>query len=78
MELDKFLALVGETLDYEGTIGIEDNVSAIEVWDSLGILSIVAMLDEMGFSIDLDQFEKIKTIRQFVDIVGIVDDSSKS
>jgi len=78
MEINKFLALVGETLDYEGIINIEDNVADIDVWDSLGILSIVGMLDSMGVVVDLEEFEKMETIRDFVNIVGIVDDSAKN
>jgi len=74
MELNKFLELLEETLDHEGTIDINDNVSDIEMWDSLGILSIVSMLDGLGVSVELEKFETIDTIKEFVDLVGIVDD----
>ena len=74
MELNKFLELLEETLDHEGTIDINDNVSDIEMWDSLGILSIVSMLDGLGVSVELVKFETIDTIKEFVDLVGIVDD----
>ncbi len=74
MELNKFLELLEETLDHEGTIDINDNVSDIERWDSLGILSIVSMLDGLGVSVELEKFETIDTIKEFVDLVGIVDD----
>ena len=75
MELNKFLMLISDALEYEGVLNIDDHVSDIEGWDSLGILSIVAMLDSMGVAVNLGQFERIKTIRELFDTIGAFDDS---
>jgi acyl carrier protein len=74
MKLVEFLELVAEALDCEETLVVEDKVCGIEGWDSLGILSIVSMLDGLGMSVELDKFQKIDTIRDFVTLVGFVDE----
>ena len=74
MKLVEFLELVAQALDCEETLVVEDKVRGIEGWDSLGILSIVSMLDGLGMSVELDKFEKIDTIQDFVTLVGFVDE----
>lgn len=74
MELNKFLTLLEETLEHEGSIDINDNLSDIETWDSLGVLSIVSMLNDLGLDVEIEKFETLETIKDFVDLVGIVDD----
>jgi acyl carrier protein len=74
MKLVKFLELVAEALGHEETIGIDDQVHDIEGWDSLGILSIVSLLDGLGIIVELEKFENIETISDFVTLVGFVDE----
>jgi acyl carrier protein len=74
MKLEDFLELVADTLDCEEEIALSDNVLDIEGWDSLGVLSIVSMLDGLGMPVELDKFEDIVTIQDFVTLVGFVDD----
>ena len=73
MELTDFLALLEETIEHDGTLGLDDSLSDVETWDSLGILSVVSMLDDLGVSVELEKFESLETIKDFVDLVGIVD-----
>lgn len=74
MNKDQFLIAVSEALDTEEPVSMSDKVSDIPEWDSLGILSLVDMLDEIGISIELDQFEDIETIEGFLSLVGILED----
>lgn len=47
MELTKKLALIEETLDTEeGVLKPETPLSEVESWDSIAMLSLIAMLDE--------------------------------
>ena len=73
MNVKEFLKLTTETLECENEIGIDDDIDDIEEWDSLGVLSIISMLDEMGITLALDQFENIETIKDYIDLVGISD-----
>ena len=73
MNVKEFLKLTSEILECENEIGIDDDIDDIEEWDSLGVLSIISMLDEMGITLALDQFEIIETIKDYIDLVGISD-----
>jgi|TARA_B110000211_G_C13926225_1_gene485081 acyl carrier protein len=74
MKLEEFLELVAEALDCEDVIVLSDKVLDIEGWDSLGVLSIVSMLDGLGMPVELDKFEEIDTVQDFVTLVGFVDE----
>ncbi|MDA9091417.1 phosphopantetheine-binding protein [Porticoccaceae bacterium] len=74
MKLEDFLELVADALDCEDAIVLSDNVLDIEGWDSLGVLSIVSMLDGLGMPVELEKFDDIVTVQDFVTLVGIVDE----
>ena len=74
MNIEEFLKVTAETLDYEEVINIDDRLEDIDMWDSLGVLSLVEMLDEMNISVELDRFEDLETIREFIALAGISDD----
>ena len=73
MNVTEFLKLTSEILECENEIEIDDDIEDIDEWDSLGVLSIISMLDEMGITLALDQFENIETIKDYIDLVGISD-----
>ena len=73
MNVKEFLKLTSEILECENEIGIDDDIEDIDEWDSLGVLSIISMLDEMGITLALDQFENIETIKDYIELVGISD-----
>lgn len=55
-----------------GSIGIDDNFREYEVWDSLALLSLMAMLeDEYSTTIPRDEFQKINTIHELFNYVNI-------
>lgn len=74
MKLNDFLELITETIEAENPINIDDNIDDIDEWDSLGVLSLISMLDDLGASLDTEKFEDLKTVRDFVSIVNIVDE----
>jgi len=74
LNIEEFLKVTAETLEYEEVINIDDRVEDIDMWDSLGVLSLVGMLDEMNISVELDRFEGLETIREFIALAGLSDD----
>ena len=74
MKIHELLTIVAETIEYEGQLGLEDKIEDIEEWDSLGVLSIVSMLDDLSISMSLEDLEEIQTIEEFVKLTGIHDD----
>ena len=74
MKIHELLTIVAETIEYEGELALEDKIDDIEEWDSLGVLSIVSMLDDLSISMSLEDLEEIQTIEEFVKLTGIHDD----
>jgi len=74
LNIEEFLKVTAEALEYEEVINIDDRLEDIDMWDSLGVLSLVNMLDEMNISVELDRFEDLETIRDFIALAGISDD----
>ena len=74
MNVKELLIVVAEALEYEDELHLDQNIEDIEEWDSLGVLSIVSMLDDLSISINLEDLEEIKTVEDFVKLTGILDD----
>jgi len=74
MTVKELLTIVAEALDYEDELRLDQNIEDIEEWDSLGVLSIVSMMDDLSISINLDDLEEIKTVEDFVKLTGILND----
>lgn len=76
MTNDDILNVVAEALQKEeGTVTIDDNQNTVEEWDSLGHLSIIAVVNAtFGVSLDNPNF---KTIRELIDSLkrlGVLDE----
>lgn len=74
MNVKELLIVVAEALEYEDELHLDQNIEDIEEWDSLGVLSIVSMLDDLSISINLEDLEEIKTVKDFVKLTGILND----
>lgn len=72
MNSDAFLRRVAEVLDYPGPITPGQSLADIDVWDSLGRLSVVDLLDELGVTVDLDALAEIETTDQLLVMVASV------
>lgn len=64
MELTKKLALIEEALDVEeGSLTPETPLDGVEEWDSIAMLSLIAMLDEeFGKTISGKELKALKTV----------------
>jgi len=74
MNVKELLIIVAEALEYEDELCLDQNIEDIEEWDSLGVLSIVSMMDDLNISVNLEDLEEIKTVEDFVKLTGIVND----
>ena len=74
MNVKELLTLVAEAIEYEDELHLDQNIEDIEEWDSLGVLSIVSIMDDLSISINLEDLEKIKTVEEFVHLTGIQND----
>lgn len=64
MDLAKKLALIEEALDVEeGSLTAETSLDNVEEWDSIAMLSLIAMLDEeFGSTITGKELKALKTV----------------
>jgi acyl carrier protein len=69
---EKFLELIKETLEIEGReLAIEDKFKDYEEWDSLGLLSVIAAIDEeYGVVIEGNKFKDIETLDQLLEEIN--------
>ncbi|MCI9655122.1 MAG: acyl carrier protein [Lawsonibacter sp.] len=66
MELTKKIALLEETLDTEeGVLTPETSLDTVEEWDSIAMLSLIAMLDE--------EFDKTITGKELKELKTVAD-----
>jgi hypothetical protein len=70
MNVETFLAKVAEVLDHDGELLRGQSLEDIEVWDSLGILSVVDLLEELGADVDIDALSKIATTDDLIALAG--------
>ena len=69
---DKFLKLVQDVLEKdENTVKIEDEFRNFDEWDSLAVLSVLAMInEEYDVTIPRNDFDKLKTLHDLYDYVN--------
>ncbi len=70
MNSAEFLAKVADVLEYEGSLSRGQSLEDIEVWDSLGILSVVDLLEEIGADVDIEQLSNLVTTDDLIAIAG--------
>ena len=71
MSTSTFLRVIEEALGLaEGTVSVEDRIADIEGWDSVGALSVLALLDEeYGVALDAGSLQKCRTLHELADLV---------
>ena len=71
MEKEQFIELFKETLEIEkDDVNFEDNFREFEEWDSLSILAILALVNELSdITIAREELEKIQTIGGIYDFI---------
>lgn len=61
-----------ETEDEDQEISLKTNLKDLEEYDSLSVLSIIAMIDKnFGKQIPSTDFAKVTTISSLMDLIGI-------
>ena len=71
MTKHKLLERIKEALQREENLSLDMKLKDIKEWDSLGIISIIALYDQL-FSIvlTLEQLNSWKTVEDVIDLVG--------
>jgi len=72
MKINEFLGLLEETLEMsDGSLYLETNLKDLEEYDSLAVLSIIAMIDEkFGKSLSAQDFNEISDVKSLVKSIG--------
>lgn len=67
-----FLVRLAEALDYDGVLSLGQDLESIEGWDSLGILSVIELLEEIGAKVNIDVLYQLKTTDDLIAVAGVV------
>lgn len=65
----KFLTRLAEVLDHDGAIVANQDVESIDEWDSLGLLSVIELLADIGVKGKTDELGDITNISQLLELV---------
>lgn len=67
---NKFLKAFKEALEIDREIELSENFKDYEEWNSLSRLSLIVMLDEeFGVQIENQDFEKISTVQDLLEVI---------
>jgi acyl carrier protein len=67
---DLFLKHFAEAIERSSEVNIEDDFKSYEEWDSLAILSLLAVVDEeYGVNFSSSQLEKMKTVEDIYEFI---------
>ena len=67
MKTADFLNLLCESMNRDpGTLTLEDTPETVEQWDSVGHLSIISAIDQLGVAVDNDEMQNFASIRELV------------
>jgi len=70
MKKDEFLELLAETIDTEDELNDEMNLDDIEEYDSIAILSLMSMYDELGIKVTPNDFKDLKKVADLIKLAG--------
>ena len=70
MKKDDFLELLAETIDTEEELNEDMNLEDIEEYDSIAVLSLMSMYDEMGVKVTPKDFNNLETIKDLIKLAG--------
>lgn len=69
MNKAEFLSKLADALDYDGIIRSDQDIASIEEWDSLGVLSVIELLNDMGLKIDPEKIMDLNNISSLIKLV---------
>ena len=72
MTIEEKLALITETLDADAAnIKPETELKTLDEWDSMGVISTIAMLDKKFNKIlNAEQVDQLKTVQDIMDLMA--------
>lgn len=70
MTKDEFLELLIDTIDTEDEITSDTELSSIEEYDSIAILSLMNMYDELDVNVTPESFKDLKSIDDLIRLAG--------
>ncbi|MBN2104166.1 acyl carrier protein [bacterium] len=74
MQKSEFYDILMETLEIESVDSLNEStvLTDLEEYDSLAVLSLIAMIDEhFGKRIPGTEFQKITTVKSLMDLIGV-------
>ncbi|WP_302807200.1 acyl carrier protein [Cloacibacillus porcorum] len=72
MTIEEKITLIAETLDTDqDNVKPEIELKFIEEWDSMGMISTIAMLDrKFGKILSAEQIEELKTVQDILNLMA--------
>lgn len=72
MTLEEKLTLIAETLDADkANIKPEVELKTLDEWDSMGVISTIAMLDKKYNKVlNAEQIDQLKTVQDILDLMA--------
>ncbi len=73
MDRKEFLLALDETLELEpGTLTGEETLESLESWDSLAVISFIALVDDvMGVVVEGEKLARAKTVEDLLTLAGV-------
>jgi acyl carrier protein len=72
MKIEEFLSKVAAALDHPDELRLGQALEEIDGWDSLGILSLLDLMEQEGVVVNLDQLREAKTTDDLVTMASSV------
>ncbi len=72
MKIEEFLSKVAAALDHPDELCLGQALEEIDGWDSLGILSLLDLMEQEGVVVNLDQLREAKTTDDLVKMASSV------
>ena len=66
----EYLGKLAEVLDYDGQIASNQEIESIPEWDSLGVLSVIELLADLGVKVHPEVLQKMQNISEILEVVG--------
>ncbi len=70
MTKDNFLELLAETIDTEMELEETTLLDDIEEYDSIAVLSLMSLYDELSVKVSPRDFENLKVVADLIELVG--------
>ena len=70
MKKEEFLELLAETIDTEEELNENMALNEIDEYDSIAVLSLMSMYDELGVKVTPNDFKELNSIVDLIKLAG--------